>query len=67
MSKSHAAGRVLELPTPAQHKEFWAQVDKGKVSKGRFQGFLRGEIQSNPGWQERLAIRLLGRAKVLTI
>lgn len=67
MNKSHAAGRVLEIPTPAQHKELWAQIEKRKVSKGRFQGFLRGEIQSNPGRQERFAIRLLGRAKVLTI
>ena len=67
MSKSHAAGRVLEAPTPAQHKEFWAQIAKGRVSTGRFQGFLRGEIQSNPGHQEKFAIRLLGRTKVLTI
>jgi len=67
MNKSHAAGRVLELPTPAQHKELWAQIGKGMVSKERFQGFLRREIQSNPGYQVIYAIRLLGRAKVLTI
>jgi len=43
MAKSHAgSGWASEPPTPAQMKEFWSQVDSGKVTKERFQTFLRG-------------------------
>ncbi len=41
MSKQkHAVGWA---PTPAQLKEFWAQVETGRITKERFQKFLRGE------------------------
>jgi len=42
MGKSHVAGRTSENPTPAQMKEFWSQVDSGKITKNLFQQFLRG-------------------------
>lgn len=35
-----------EAPTPAQMKEFYAQVDKGLIDKKRLQEFLRGEAKS---------------------
>lgn len=42
MTKSHASGRGSGQPTPAQMKEFYAQVDAGKITRGGFQEFLRG-------------------------
>lgn len=41
--KSHVAGWTSESPTPAQLKEFFAQVKSGRITKDRLQGFLRGD------------------------
>jgi hypothetical protein len=43
MTQLHAAGWTSESPTPAQLKEFFSQVESGKVTKDRLQAFLRGE------------------------
>ena len=43
MSKSHATGWTSESPTPAQLKEFFAQIEKGKITKQRLQLLLRGK------------------------
>ena len=45
MSKSHAVGRASQ-PTPAQMKEFFAQVESGRITKASFQAYLRGNAQS---------------------
>ena len=42
MKKSHVSDRVLE-PTPAQMKEFFAQVQSGRITKETFQQFLCGQ------------------------
>jgi hypothetical protein len=48
MSKSHAAtGWASDAPTPAQIKEFFAQIGSGRITKGRLQAFLRGEADDN--------------------
>lgn len=41
MSKSRAAGWPSDAPTAAQLKEFFAQVESGKVTKEGLQDFLR--------------------------
>ena len=41
MSKSRAAGWPEDAPTAAQLKEFFAQIDSGRIKKDRFQVFLR--------------------------
>lgn len=57
MFKSHANAWASDAPTPAQIKEFFAQIESGKITKNCFQGFLRGDIQKweSPGllvdWQ----------------
>jgi len=43
MKKSHAVGWALDAPTPAQLKEFFAQVESGRINKDRLQEFLRGK------------------------
>ncbi len=43
MNKSHAAGWASDTPTPAQLKEFFAQMESGRITKDRLQEFLRGE------------------------
>jgi len=43
---SHATGRGSGQPTPAQLKELFAQIESGKVNKGRMQEFLRGSTQT---------------------
>lgn len=40
--KSHTAGWASDSPTPAQLKEFFAQVESGRITGGNLQGFLRG-------------------------
>lgn len=43
MAKSHASsGWASDAPTPAQLKEFFAQIGKGRITKSGLQGFLRG-------------------------
>ncbi|KKR70962.1 MAG: hypothetical protein UU12_C0012G0018 [Candidatus Woesebacteria bacterium GW2011_GWA2_40_7b] len=43
---SHATGRGSGQPTPAQLKELFAQIESGRVNKGRLQEFLRGSTQA---------------------
>ena len=44
MGKSHASsGWASDAPTPAQIKEFFAQIEKGRITKDNLQGFLRGQ------------------------
>jgi hypothetical protein len=43
---SHATGYGSEQPTPAQLKELFAQIESGRVNKGRLQEFLRGSTQA---------------------
>lgn len=43
MKKSHVAGWTSESPTPVQLKEFFAQLEKGRITKSELQSFLRGE------------------------
>ena len=72
MEKSHVAGWTSESPTPAQLKEFFAQIKTGRVTKERLQAFLRGEKENISvlltGWQQfyrdlfELEIDLLGLA-----
>lgn len=51
MSKSHVADRASE-PTPAQMKEFYAQVESGRITRGRLQKFLRDNATgSATSWQ----------------
>ena len=41
MSKTHTAGWASDSPTPAQLKEFFAQIGSGRITKEGLQGFLR--------------------------
>jgi len=41
MNKSHAADWAPDSPTPAQLKEFFAQIGSGRITKDRLQRFLR--------------------------
>ncbi len=43
MGKSQTAGWTSASPTPAQLKEFFAQVETGRITKKRLQLFLRGD------------------------
>ena len=56
MEKSYVAGWTSESPTPAQLKEFFAQIDTGRITKERLQAFLRGEKEDTSvllaDWQE---------------
>lgn len=46
MKKSHAVGWVSDSPTPAQLKEFFAQIAAGRITKGGLQNFLRGDEET---------------------
>jgi hypothetical protein len=67
MRESHAAGWPSDSPTAAQLKEFFGQVEKGKITKDRFQAFLRGEpaVEDLMTEAERLAVEIFGPGKVL--
>jgi len=39
---SHVNGWASDAPTPAQLKEFFAQIQSGRITKEILQGFLRG-------------------------
>jgi len=56
MEKSYVAGWTSESPTPAQLKEFFAQIESGRITKERLQAFLRGEKEDTSvllaDWQE---------------
>lgn len=41
MSKSHATGWPSDAPTAAQMKEFFDQVDSGRINRARVQGLIR--------------------------
>lgn len=41
MSKSHTAGWTSESPTPAQLKEFFAQIETKRINRRNLQTFLR--------------------------
>lgn len=43
MAKSHVAAWGPDPPTPAQLKEFFAQVESGQLTHSRLQGLLRGD------------------------
>jgi len=43
MERSHVAGWTSESPTPVQLKEFFAQIETGRITKGGLQTFLRSE------------------------
>lgn len=48
MGKSHTAGWASDSPTPAQLKEFFSQLESGRITKRKLQGFLRsGQIFKN--------------------
>lgn len=49
MAKSHASAWASDAPTPAQIKEFFAQVESGKVTKSNLQKFLRGDTPKGEG------------------
>lgn len=49
MSKSHVSGRASE-PTPAQMKEFFAQVESGRITREGLQAFLRGQEPAFPSY-----------------
>jgi hypothetical protein len=42
MSQSRAAAWDTDSPSPAQLKEFFAQIERGRITHSRLQGFLRG-------------------------
>jgi len=46
---SHATGGALDYPTPAQFKEFFAQVDDGRINKRVLQHFLNSRKGSEEG------------------
>ena len=43
MGKSHATRWASDSPTPAQLKEFFAQIESGKITGPNLQDFLRGK------------------------
>jgi DNA-directed RNA polymerase alpha subunit len=42
MSQLRTAGWASDSPTPAQLKEFFSQIESGRITKARLQSFLRG-------------------------
>jgi hypothetical protein len=46
MSESRAAGWPSGSPTAAQLKEFFSQIESGKINKERLQSFLRAKTDS---------------------
>lgn len=67
MRKSHATGWASDAPTPAQIKEFFAQVEAGRITKNRLQSFLRdsGATTSILTDAETMAMSILGHRKML--
>jgi len=65
MRKSHAAGWAPGSPTPAQLKEFFGQIDTGKITKDGLQTFLRGDFaQPSPLTEgEWMVAEILGPSK----
>jgi hypothetical protein len=48
MTELHVTGWASDAPTPAQLKEFFAQVDSGRITKQRVQDFLRNKAERPP-------------------
>lgn len=44
MKKSHVAGWASDSPTPAQLKEFFSQIESGRITKRTLQVFLRDKM-----------------------
>ncbi|MEK7647123.1 MAG: hypothetical protein AAB378_01950 [Patescibacteria group bacterium] len=44
MDKSHAAGWGSDAPTPAQLKELFAQIESGRVTREKLQGWLNDKF-----------------------
>ncbi|KKQ54372.1 MAG: hypothetical protein US74_C0050G0005 [Parcubacteria group bacterium GW2011_GWA2_38_13] len=71
MAKSHAAVWATDAPSPAQLKEFFAQIENGRVTKDRLQAFLTREhaidCDALPyiphGWEVRQEDQLLNTVK----
>ena len=54
MKKSHAAtGWASDAPTPAQLKEFFAQIASGRITKDGLQAFLRGRTGVGTGPEQK--------------
>ncbi len=61
MSKSsHAVVWALDSPTPAQLKEFFAQIESRRITKNSFQDFLRGGQQQLPDINWSVVYQKLG-------
>lgn len=57
MRKSHTAGWASDAPTPAQLKELFSQIASGRITKRRFQTFLRnGVVFKNNGEVARMIL-----------
>lgn len=66
MERSHAAGWGPDAPDPAQLKEFFAQIESGRITHGRLQALLMGETPSMALTDvEQVALGILGTGKVL--
>lgn len=60
MGTSHAVASASEIPTPKQMGEFWRQVTCGRITKQKFQAFLRDGKDSKSTGNEDLARQILG-------
>lgn len=68
MLKSHTAGWASDSPTPAQLKEFFGQIENGKITKQSLQAFLRGDFVASVAaltGAEQLALEILGEGKIV--
>lgn len=66
MTKLHAAGWASDSPTPAQLKEFFSQIEAGKITKNSLQAFLRDDFPVTGALTEaeQVALGILGTGKV---
>jgi len=60
MSESRATGWPSDAPTAAQLKEFFAQIESGRTTKGRLQAFLRQPADDPPQLLRHFDIHELG-------
>lgn len=49
MEKSHVAGWASDAPTPAQLKEFFAQIESGRITQDGLQSFLQKSSKKKMG------------------
>ncbi len=59
MKTSHVAGQPSGAPSAAQLKEFFAQIESGRITKSKLQLFLRGDVHATTSYE--LARVLLGK------